>query len=117
MPAKSNTDHLFIFGRKPIEELLELQPKIIRKLFVLDSVKNATFERIRELSRSTKIVLNSISEQQMSGMVGKEANHQGVIAEMHRFPYADFETWLGELDLSKNPAVMVFSYLNIARRR
>ena len=89
MPAKSNTDHLFIFGRKPIEELLESQPKIVRRLFVLDSVKNTTFERIRELSRATKIVLNSISEQQMSGMVGKEANHQGVIALSKPFEYGN----------------------------
>ena len=98
---------VIIFGRKPIEELLATQPSIVNRIWVEDSVKNVNFENIRKYAKQSRIAINSVPELKLRNLVGADAKHQGVVAELSYFPYTDFDKWLSNVDTSKNPAVFL----------
>lgn len=87
-------DSYHIFGRKPIIEALKESPKSVVAVYVKDSVKDAAFEEIRGLAKREKIAINSVDERKLDELAGAGANHQGVVADMKPFAYAEFGAWL-----------------------
>ncbi len=83
----------YIFGRRPIWEQLENDPKQIKLIYIV-SGNQESFE-IREIiqkAKENKIPLEHISGRTAAAKVGK-VNDQGVIASMERFKYADQMDW------------------------
>jgi len=101
---------IYIYGKKPVEELLLSRPDIVARIYVQGSVKGSEFEEVRSYARENKISINAVPKKKMDELVG-DVNDQGIIAEIHEFPYTDFDEWLGEVDLDSNPSVIFLDEL------
>lgn len=104
----NKSSKLTIFGKKPIVEVIHSQPSMVNHIFISDSAQqDSNLQEIRELAHKHKIPMSNFSEKKVTDLVGKDAHHQGVVAELKYFPYTEFPDWLSSLDLEKNPAVMI----------
>lgn len=101
---------LHIFGRNPVYEIITEQPKNVLQVFIKDTGKGAFFDDIIHQARSLKVQVQKVPEKKLDDLVG-DVNHQGVVAAIKEFIYADFHTWLAELDVTKNPAVLLLDEL------
>lgn len=101
----------YIYGRKPVEEILARDPKTLKGIFVKDSVKQSDFDRIRELARRGGVSINSIDEVKIKKLLEDDVNHQGVIALSKPFEYANFDTWLHRLEMSSMPTVLILDHI------
>jgi len=99
---------LYIYGKNPVNELFNDRPDLVRRLYMKDTIDQKTFEHIREMVRPYKTPLLKVHEKKIVEMVG-EVSHQGIVAEIKEFPYADFTTWLEHLDFTKNPLVFLLN--------
>lgn len=100
-----------IYGRKPVMEALRHEPKLIRRVYVRDSIKASGLEEIRELARKNSIGVQVIDEKEFKSMLADDVNHQGVAAARAPFEYANFEEWLHEIDVAKNPLILILDHL------
>lgn len=103
METQTNT---YIYGRHPVEELLKTSPKKISKIFVREGIRIADMNVIMSIASANKIPVVNVNKKKINDLVGT-VNDQGIIAEASFVSYADFDTWLAGLDLTKNPAVFL----------
>lgn len=97
---------IYIYGKKPVEELLVARPDIVTRVYVQGSIKGHEFEDVRTYAREHKIALNAVPQKKLNELVG-DVNDQGIVAEIHEFPYYDFDEWLGGLDKENNPTALL----------
>ncbi len=96
----------YIYGMQPVIEALNDSPKSIIAIYTETSPKEPRFEAIRMQARKLKIPVNIAPAKKMKELAG-DVNHQGVIALLKDFPYADFVEWARGLDLESKPAVLL----------
>ncbi len=77
-PHHSENSDSYIYGRKPILELLSFNPASLKEIYISTSFSD---QQIKELIESKKIKNKSISAQELDKFVGM-ANHQGIVAKI-----------------------------------
>ncbi|QHX35583.1 23S rRNA (guanosine2251-2'-O)-methyltransferase [Spiroplasma sp. TIUS-1] len=83
----------FLYGRKPVFNILMNNPKIVKSLFIQESIVLTKQEE--EILSSLKIYVSKLPRRKMDDITLE--NHQGVICEVKEFQYTHFG------DISKNP--------------
>ena len=101
----------YIYGKKPIEEVLARNPGSIRRVYIKDGVKQGSFEKIRELANAGHVPINGIDDRQITRALEDEVNHQGVIALSKPFEYATLDAWIHSLDMAKMPTVLILDHI------
>lgn len=96
----------YIYGRQPIKELIEKQPKSIRRIYIRETGTSDFFTTLIHVCRSQKIPIQKIPEKKIIELVG-EVNDQGVVADIKEFTYHDLHEWLDGLSEKKKYAVML----------
>ena len=72
-------DKMYIYGRHALVEALRHTPKVIRKVFLANDLKDT---ELRKLLAKNTIPVNILASGKGKELVGKDAVHQGVIAVM-----------------------------------
>ncbi len=101
-----NSENIFIYGKKPIEEALTERAKQIDKIFVKNSISSNSYKNIYETASMNRIPLVTVPEAKLFNLVGR-VNHQGFVALMSQIEYSNFFDWIETQDLSANPAVLL----------
>jgi 23S rRNA (guanosine2251-2'-O)-methyltransferase len=93
----------YIYGKHALSEALESTPHIIKKVFAAERALDA--ETLR-LLKEKNIPLSPLKGEAQN--VGKDASHQGVIVAIDPSGLLrDLKEFLGTLDMSKNPALVL----------
>lgn len=100
----SSQDNLYIFGKKPVEEVLLNDPKKIEKIYFKDGSKG--MGGIQASASELKIPYSFVPEKKLSNMTGK-ANHQGVVAVISGVDYEALDSFLDSIKDDEAPAVLV----------
>ncbi len=97
----------YIFGKHAIFEALTEKPEIIKRLFLDQNIK-LDEKRIALLERS-KIEIRELDLRKILKVIGKDAVHQGIVAEINTekllIPYKKF---IETLDINENSALLIF---------
>ncbi len=96
-----------IYGRNPVEELFATHPHLIEKITVLDTIEPSEVASLRSHTKALHIPFQVANRKKMESLLDPDSRHQGVIAHIKSFPYLDFDEWLSELDVTKNPTVLL----------
>jgi 23S rRNA (guanosine2251-2'-O)-methyltransferase len=94
---------IYIFGRKPLAEILTRYPEQIKTLYIREGL---VLGDIESLAKKHAIQTKSVPEHTLDTYAEGE-NHQGVVAQMTGEQYTAFDTWIKSLDLSTNPLVLI----------
>lgn len=101
----TNSD-IYIYGRNPIREALTNEADRIEKIFVRDSLHDSQISDIFDLASQHRIPISHVPGTKLYDLVGSVSD-QGVVALMSAISYLDFGEWLGEVDTSTYPAVLL----------
>lgn len=93
-----------VYGVHPVTELLEAQPKRIKELHIADGRGHRALTRIIELARAANIKIKNRPHQAL-GREADNGNHQGVLAFVSPFEYAEVETLIAAI--ADHPAPLV----------
>jgi 23S rRNA (guanosine2251-2'-O)-methyltransferase len=77
-----------VFGVEPVRELLEAAPEIVRVLHVRAGDERR-FEREIGLARSAGAQVARCDEREMARLAGAGARHQGIVATIREYRYAE----------------------------
>ncbi|MEX2478340.1 MAG: 23S rRNA (guanosine(2251)-2'-O)-methyltransferase RlmB [Gracilimonas sp.] len=102
----SKSDNFLIYGRNPVEEILQNRPNEVDKVFVKNNIKPSTYDNINELAQKNGVPLVKVPGAKIYNLVGK-VNDQGFVAQLSVAQYTDFFEWVETLVLSKNPAILL----------
>lgn len=100
----------YIFGRNPIEEMLDNSPAQINKIYFKDGTKGSFVKEISARASEFKIPYIFVPGVKIGQMVGRVAD-QGVVAEVNMVGYTDLEDWIETCDIKLNPMVLVLDGL------
>lgn len=101
----SKPDNFLIYGRNPVEEILQNRPNEVDKIFVKNNIKPSTYQNINELAQENGVPLVKVPGAKIYNLVGRVAD-QGFVAQLSAAKYTNFFDWVETLVLSKNPAVL-----------
>ncbi len=93
-----------VYGVHPVTELLESQPKRIKELHIAEGRGHKALKRIITLAREANIKIKNRPHQAL-GREADNGNHQGVLAFVSPFEYADVEDLIAAV--SEHPAPLV----------
>lgn len=88
--GRSGSDRDIVFGAEPVRELVAAAPNAVRVLHVRSGDErrfSAEIERVRAAGGR----IASAEDDALARMAGREARHQGVIAEVREYSYAAFD--------------------------
>lgn len=103
-----STKPFYIYGKKPVEELLLRNPENVIRIFVSDTLSETS--ELSSYTRNYRIPMNKVGRKQLKEYVG-DVNDQGVVALVRTAPYQEFNTWLPTLNTENNPAVVILDHI------
>ena len=99
-------EKIYIYGKHALMEALQNTPKVIRKVFLATDLRDT---ELRQLLVKNNIATTSLAPGRGTGLVGRDAVHQGVIAIMDPSSLLlSLDDFLKSIDTIKNPAVAIF---------
>lgn len=105
MPANNK---IYIYGRKPVEEILLNHPNEIDKIFLRSSLNLSSLPVIQELVEKNGIPVSKVPGQKIYTLVGR-VNDQGIVAQKSEISYKNFNDWVQNVYLNENPAVLLLN--------
>ena len=79
-PAHRNPQSALVYGVLPVLEALRANSRRIDKVFIVDGAKEQRLNEIFDLARDYGVMIDRVSRESLSRLVGGGANHQGVAA-------------------------------------
>ncbi len=95
-----NIQKELIIGKNAILEAIQAN-HAINKIFIADGVNKNSIKTILSLAKESKIILKYVPRNKLDLMV-QNTNHQGIIAEIAAYEYADFHGLLSDLSDRKD---------------
>ena len=104
----------FIIGRKPVMDALNAS-KALEKVWIDNTLKGDIEQDVRRMTRSLKIPLQYVPKQKLNAIV-KNANHQGIVAQMPLVDYLSIEDVLPHIfESGKTPLILVLDGIEDVR--
>ncbi len=82
-----------VFGVEPVREMLAAEPAAVQTLYVRGRDEGRFADEIARVRRAGGRVV-AVEEGELARMAGSEARHQGMVAEVRGYRYADLEELL-----------------------
>lgn len=76
----STLDSRLLYGVLPVLEALRANSRRVDKIFIVEGAKEQRLNEIFDLARRNSILIDRVSRENLSRLVGGGANHQGVAA-------------------------------------
>lgn len=105
-----NSDNFYIYGRNPVVEILRNKPEQLEKIFLRETIDGNQVAEIKELASANRIPVSYVPGPKLYDLVGS-VNDQGIVALRSAISYQEFEPWLGQLDTSHYPAILLLDEL------
>lgn len=86
----------FIVGRNPVLEALRSE-HAINKIWINEGARGGQISDIINLAKSNQVVVQKVPKKKLEHLA-KTSNHQGVVASIAAYDYADLETILEQAD-------------------
>ncbi len=97
----------YIYGKHPVEDLLQRHPEKVSKIYIRENIKPASIYKIESLSSQNKIPVTHVPGRKLQELVGS-VNDQGIVAQISAVGYIELEDWLDNgIDTSTNPVVLL----------
>ncbi|KKQ34524.1 MAG: RNA methyltransferase, TrmH family [Candidatus Nomurabacteria bacterium GW2011_GWB1_37_5] len=106
-----NNENNYIYGKRPVEELLMTEPSKVQKIFIKKTSFGKDYSRINDLASKNKIPVSFVDQKRISEIAGGEAVSQGVAALVNETDFLDLDNFIAGLDMDKNPAVILLDEL------
>ncbi len=95
-----------VYGRNPVEELLETSKRKINKILVAKGVKQDNkIKKIISSAKENSILLQEVPKEKLNTMV--QGNHQGVIALVADIEYAELDDIRKKLSKKEEPQLII----------
>ncbi len=104
MSSEVNND--YAWGIHPVTEILENNTAPVEKLYIRQGLNSKPVQKLETLASAAKVVVSRVPGRKLMDMVGK-VNDQGVVVLIGGLAYTEFEEWIGNLDKSTLPFVVV----------
>lgn len=85
--------HQIVFGVEPVREMLAAEPEAVQTLYVRERDEGRFAAEIARVRRAGGRVA-TVEEAELARMAGSEARHQGLVALVRAYRYADLEELL-----------------------
>ncbi len=93
-----------VFGLLPVLEALRANSRRIEKILIADGARERRLEDIFELARTGGVLIDRVSRENLTRLVGPDANHQGVAAIAASAEYVPIDELI---DGCADPALLV----------
>lgn len=102
----------WIYGRKPVLEVLQSERRKIREMILPPPEKGEADEIawFRKVAREMGAVVHSEDRKRLDALA-HGGNHQGVAAKTDPYPYVPFEEMVEEVEADENALVVVLDHL------
>lgn len=94
-----------IYGRNPIIEAIE-SGHSINKILILESSRDKSIQRIVELAKAHKLIIQFVNRKKMDQLCEGE-NHQGVVAYVAPYEYVEVDEILRRAELAQEPPLII----------
>lgn len=101
---------LLIFGKHPVIEKLERDPKSIEKLFIKDSLDIDVAQEVKALATKGKVQFSFVPERKLTEMTDG-SSHQGLVAIVAPVEYIELKDWLESIAEIERPCVIILDEL------
>lgn len=99
----------FIYGKHVIEEAFTHAPHAVKRLYV---VRGAKYDSFRERAKELGIPVDQCDEDNMPTGVDREANHQGIIAQVVPAKLErEYKSFIKDLDITEHTALVLLDEL------
>ncbi len=85
--------HQIVFGVEPVREMLAADPAAVQTLYLRGRDEGRFASEIAQVRRAGGRVV-TVEEAELTRMAGSEARHQGLVAQVRPYRYADLEELL-----------------------
>lgn len=99
-PASSG----LIYGLLPVLEALRANARRIDKVFVIEGARERRLDEVFDLARASGLLIERVSREQLSRIVGPDANNQGVAAVVASADYVPVDELL---ETAADPPLLV----------
>lgn len=103
MPENENQ---FIFGKNPVEELLQRNPQKIDKIYLKKGLHKSVVYSIVQLCSKNRIPIADVPGTKLYDLVGN-VNDQGIVASVSSVTYLEFEEWLENIEPNQHTGVLL----------
>ena len=97
----------FIYGVSPVFELLRANSRKVEKIYAAEGAQERRLAEILKLARENNIRIRKVSRDELSKLVGDDANHQGVIAFTASAEYENADKLLEEIGAKENSLTVI----------
>ncbi len=95
-----------VYGRNPVEELLETSKRKINKILIAKGIKQDNkIKKIINTARDNGILLQEVPKEKLNTMI--QGNHQGIIALVSDIEYAELEDIRIKLSKKEAPQLII----------
>ena len=107
---KRNNKQFYIYGRKPVQEIVSEHPDKVLKVSIIKGAKRdeSAFVPLMKIMKENRIAYDYIDKRTAERYVG-DVNTQGVIALLSGFVYHDLQDFLGGLKEDFAGSVLVLT--------
>lgn len=96
----------FIYGRNPVEELLQNRADQVEKIYINRKLNKQSFSAILSLASDNRVPVAEVPGSKLYELVGK-VNDQGVVAAISQIQYEEFEDWLERIEPNQNTGILL----------
>ncbi len=106
---KTRQREKIIYGRHPVMEALKRQ--IVKRVYFYDGIEQKSFLfELRRVCDEKGIHLSAVDSEYLTSRLGR-SNHQGVLAEVDRFEYTDFNSLVQLVKARESAYILVLAHL------
>ncbi|MBI2756158.1 MAG: 23S rRNA (guanosine(2251)-2'-O)-methyltransferase RlmB [Chloroflexi bacterium] len=95
----------YLYGRNPVAEMLQAGRRQVARLLLAEGAHGESIGSILAQARTRRIPQQVVARRELDRMVGE--HHQGIVAEVSPYPYADLDTLLDEADSRGEPPLLL----------
>lgn len=96
----------FIYGRNPVEELLQNRADEVEKIYINRKLNKQSFSKILTLASNNRVPVVEVPGSKLYDLVGK-VNDQGIVAAVSQIQYEEFEDWLERIEPNQDTGILL----------
>ena len=96
----------FIYGRNPVEELLQNRADEVEKIYLNRKLNKQSFSTTHTLASNNRVPVVEVPGSKLYELVGR-VNDQGIVAAVSQIQYEEFEDWLERIEPDQNTGILL----------